>query len=476
MNICMVASEALPYCKSGGLADVVYSLSLALKKLKHEVTIVLPYYETIKDHYPNTKKIGSFFVYMSWRKQLAEIYMREEKGLTYYFIGNDFYFERPQLYGFDDDGERFAFFQLAFRKLLKFVNLKPDIIHVHDWQSGMIPTLIHEQNYDDPFFQDMRFVLTIHNPAFKGMIDRYYLRNFYDLDDSLYDMGKVRFQGMVSTLKSGIIYADKITTVSPTHRNELLVEESGQGLASVLALRTRDFVGILNGIDTKEWNPKTDPLLARNYTKTTVEEGKHLCQADVLRSFRVHWYNRPVYGIVSRLSWQKGIDLVIHGMRKMLKTGANLLILGSGEYEMEKALEDLRREFPETVGIFIGFSNELAHKIYAGSDFFLMPSLFEPCGISQMISERYGTLPIVRKTGGLADTVVGFNGTNEKIADGIVFNDYNDTGLSYALEMSEKIYNDQDLYYKLAKNGMSKDWSWKNSAEEYQKLYQELLK
>jgi len=476
MKIAMFASEANPLAKSGGLADVVFALSKELAREGHEVLIALPYYQSIKAKALKTKKVGTFDVYMSWRHQEAAVYLIEISGVSFYLISNQYYFDRDKLYGYDDDGERFAFFALACRRLLKFIDFKADVVHVHDWQTAMIPCLVKEQNCFDDFYKDMSFVLTIHNPAFKGMIDRYFLNDFYGLSDALYDTGKVRFEGMVSTLKSGIVYADKVTTVSPSHREELLSRDSSQGLDGVLQLRRDDFVGILNGIDTEEWDPKTDKFIKTNYDMTSLESAKAENQSDLLSAFHIRYFGGPVYGIVSRLSWQKGIDILLGSGRKALQNGASLLVLGNGEYELEQKMEALRREFPDTMGIFIGYSNELAHKIYAGCDYFLMPSLFEPCGISQMVAQRYGTLPIVRYTGGLRDTVDGYDGREVKDANGIGFNDYNESGLDYGMALARRLASDRPSYFACAKNAMALDRSWKKSANEYEKLYNALVK
>jgi starch synthase len=477
MKIAMFASESNPLAKTGGLADVVYALSKALAANKaNNVIIALPFYKSMLNKGLNMKNLGSFKVYMSWREQEAKVSEVSFGDVDFYLIGNDYYFGRDKLFGYEDDGERFAFFALACRKLLKFLNFQADIVHVHDWETAMIPCLIKEGCSTDPFYAGMKFVLTIHNPAFKGMIARYFLGDFYNLSDQLYDEGKVRFQGMVSTLKSGIYYADKITTVSPTHRLELLTNEGGQGLNGILELRKDDFIGILNGIDVEEWDPATDTAIAKNFGLANLEEGKHLNQADLLASFHIKWYGGPVYGLVSRLSWQKGIDLVLASGRKALAQGADLVILGNGEYELEQKCEALRRSFPDTCGLYIGYNSDLGHKIYAGSDFFLMPSLFEPCGTSQMIAQRYGTPPIVRYTGGLRDTVRGYDGTNADSADGIGFNDYNETGLDYGLSLAKELYGKQGDYYKIARNAMRLDRSWKRSAAEYERLYKSLAK
>ncbi|MCI1245161.1 MAG: glycogen synthase [Bacilli bacterium] len=477
MKIAMISSESNPLCKSGGLADVVYSLSEQLVHDGHEVIIVLPCYRGIANGTRKLKKVASFTVYMSWRRQAAMVYETTIEGIRFYLIANDYYFDRDKLYGYDDDGERFAFFALASVRLLKKIGFKASIVHVHDWQTAMVPCLAKEKMRDDPFYDGMKFVLTIHNPAFKGMVDRYFLQDFYGLDDSLFDTGKVRFNGMVSTLKSGIVYSDRITTVSPTHREELLRSDSGQGLEGVLNLRRDDFLGILNGIDYEEWNPATDPFIAKNYDAKTLREGKSANQSALLGSFHIKWYGGPVYGFVSRLSWQKGIDLLLPCAERALSKGASMAILGSGEYELEQRFESLRKRYPDTLGLYIGYNEPLAHKIYAGSDFFLMPSLFEPCGLSQMIAQRYGTLPIVRFTGGLSDTVEGYDETKGgEGCDGIGFRNYDEGSLEYAMSLSRKVAKDKNLYYGMAKRAMGIDHSWRSSEKRYVKLYEDLLK
>lgn len=475
MKIAEFASECNPFFKTGGLADVAYALSHTLKELGHEVIVGLPYYKTARLE-ETPEYLGSYDVYLSWRVQEAKIFHLKKAGVDFYFIQNDYYFGRERLYGYDDDGERFAFFSLACRTLLKFLSFRADIVQVHDWQTAMLPCLIKEGLPFDPFYQKMHYVLTIHNPAFKGILDRYFLHDFFGLDDSLYFTGKVRFEGMVSTLKSGIVYADKVTTVSPTHRNELLSPEGGQGLDGVLRFREGDFVGILNGIDTEEWDASKDPFIKASYDLKNRDMAFKENRKDLLESMGLKDADVPVYGIVSRLSWQKGIDLIIDDFYSLLREkDARLVILGSGEYGLEQRAEALRREFSDKVAIYIGYNETLAHKVYAGIDFFLMPSLFEPCGISQMISQRYGALPIVRYTGGLADTVCGYIGSNLETADGIGFNDYNDAGLSYGLNMSLALYGNKEAHQKVIANAMRKDQSWKKSARLYEGLFESLI-
>lgn len=476
MKIAMLSSESNPLIKTGGLADVVYSLSKALSLKGHEVIVALPFYKNIRLNGRKVKEIGSYNVTMSWRHQEARIYLLEESGIRFYLIGNPYYFERDGVYGYPDDNERFAFFALASEALLRFLSFDADIVSCHDWQTAMVPTLVKEAHRFDAIYHNTKFTLTIHNPAFKGFMDRYYLGDYFNLGDDLFDSGKVRFDGMVSTLKSGIVYADKIITVSPTHRKELLNDVGGHNLGSVLRLRVKDFVGILNGIDTDEWDSAKDTKIAAPFDSKTRSSLLALNRKDLLSSFHVQDQKGPVYGLVSRLSWQKGIDLVLNGFNYLLRKNCNLVVLGSGEYDLERRFEDLRSRFPDKCGIYIGYNDALAHKIYAGSDFFLMPSLFEPCGISQMISQRYGSLPIVRYTGGLADTVNGYIGNNAETADGIGFNDYNDSGLGYALGMSESLYKDKDAFQRVQRNAMGLDHSWGRSASLYEDLFYSIAK
>lgn len=484
MKIAMVASESNPLIKSGGLADVVYSLSKELVTMKEEVIIIIPYYHSIKhsSFTHNIEYVCSYDVHMSWRSQKANIFKTVIDGIKFYLVDNDYYFNRTNIYGYQDDGERFAFFTLAVRDLFYSINFKPDIIHSHDWQPGMLAALIKEQNQWDKLFENTKFVFTIHNPAFQGMIGKYFLNNFYNLTDAIYDNGNVRFKDQVSTIKAGIIYADKITTVSPTHRKELLESDFSYGLNDVIKFREWDFVGILNGVDYCEFDPAKDKRIHKNYD---VKDGiSAICDAKkenrkaLMERFGLKDNDNdvPTYGLVSRLTYQKGINLLLDTIEQYLMKGYYFFFLGSGEYELEYRLERLREKYPGNMGIYIGYSNDVAHTIYAGCDFFLMPSLFEPCGIGQMIAERYGTLPIVRRTGGLGDSVSGYNYDNPEKATGIVFNDFNYDGVNYALKVSEELYYNKKNLRKVIKNAMNLDHSWKKSATDYLNIYKDLRK
>ncbi len=479
MKIAMICSEANPLSKTGGLADVTYSLTKELNKMGHDAIIILPLYKKIKEeHFASLKEVTKFDVFMSWRKQYAGVYRLKIGNTQYYLIDNEYYFKRDNLYGYNDDGERFAFFSLASIYALMRIEFIPDIIHVHDWQAGMIPCLIKERfNRESDFFIHTRFCLTIHNPAFKGYLDKYFLNNFFGLSDTLFDNGNVRFDGQVSTLKSAITYADVISTVSPTHRNELLEYSSSHGLNYILKLREQDFVGILNGIDTDFFSPETDPILVTNYTDRSLIGGKSSNKKALLKKMHLPYNkDKPVFAMVTRLTWQKGIELVLHVAKHILDRGAYLIVLGSGEKELEQGLENLRAIYQNNVGIYIGYNEDLAHLIYAGSDFFIMPSLFEPCGLGQMIAMRYGSLPIVRETGGLKDTVEGFKPGVTQKATGFSFVDFNDQGLLYALTLAIDLYFDRkDLIKEMIKNGMREDNGYVKCASAYVELYKKAL-
>ena len=477
MKILMVASESRPFSKTGGLADVTYSLSLELVKMGEEVSIITPFYRSIKNkNYDRAENICSFVISMSWRNQTATIFKIVENGITFYFVDNEHYFGRDHLYGDNDDHEKFAFFALAVREFLYRQNDAPDIVHVHDWHAGMLPCLMREHDHGKWFFRNTKIVVSIHNPAFQGLMDKFVLGDLYGLPDSLFESGKVRLKGAVSSLKTAIVYADKITTVSPNHRYELLTPEGSMGLDGVLSLREYDFVGILNGIDYEEFNPHTDKLIPYPYTSVNFAKNKALNKRALFEQLHIYDYAQPLFSMVSRVTWQKGLDVLFPACEALLQRGCNIILLGSGEYRYEEAMNDLQRRYPNNVAVYIGYNDELAHKIYAASDFFMMPSLFEPCGLGQMIAQRYGTLPIVRYTGGLKDSVIGYDGHNEDCANGYGFNDFTrDAMVNTCLWAYENSAN-QELLNQLKKNAMKTDNSWKKSAKEYLRLYKQIVK
>ena len=478
MKIAMVASEARPFCKTGGLADVVYSLSKELVKMGEDVCIFLPFYDSIRRQISEKalKKAASFKTHMSWRKQNVDVYQLVCEGINYYFIENQQYFERGHIYGDFDDGERFAFFTMAVKQFMLTKRMYPNIIHVHDWQAGMIPCVLRVDDECHEKFAKTKFVFTIHNPAFQGLMPKFTLGDFYNLTDEYYDNGSVRFKDQVSTLKAGIVYANKITTVSPTHHLELLTPEGGMGLDQVLRYREWNFSGILNGIDYLEFNPNEDKQIAKPYTEKNLVSGKKANKEALMNQYGLKNTKGPLFSLVTRITWQKGFDIIFPAVEELIKRGARIFMLGSGESQYEKRWEELRNRYPEQVGIFIGYSDNLAHKVYAASDFFIMPSLFEPCGLGQMIAQRYGTLPIVRRTGGLKDSVICFDGSNAETSNGFGFDAYSIYEMNRTAQYAFDIYENKKILHQLMKNAMVTDNSWLKSTLEYIKLYKALVK
>lgn len=477
MKLMFVSTECAPFIKTGGLGDVIGALPIYLKSKLDDEIVVIPLFKKVREKYfESMELVGQVYFSMSWRKQSARIYKLEQNEVKYYFVENDAYFNRDSIYGGYDEIERYAFFDLASLELLKLIGYHPDIIHVHDWQTAMIPALYKEKYRYMKGYEHIRTMLTIHNPAFQGFCEREALGNLFNLPYYLYDDGIARFGDCVSTLKTGIMYSDYLSTVSPTNAKELLKGDFAYGLEAVLKYRKDDFFGILNGIDYTENNPSKDKLIEANYTFSTLDKkGKN--KADIQKRFSIDVNpKKMLLGVVSRLANQKGINLITNSIPWIVKNNMQLVVLGSGDSELEKSLQYYRDKYPNNVGIYIGFSNELAHRVYAGSDMFLMPSLYEPCGLSQMISQRYGTVPLVREVGGLKDSVDPYN-EYTKTGTGFSFMHYSDEDLRKILYYASNIYfNKKDEWLGIVEQCMKKNNSWTKSASEYLKVYNNLLK
>ncbi len=471
MNILMVASEATPFIKTGGLADVAGSLSKELAKTQ-SVSIILPLYSKVKAKFgKQMAKVASFNVTMSWRKNKATVYSLNQNNVDYYFIDNEQYFNRDNVYGYYDDGERFAFYCLAVAEFIYRKGMKPNIIHTHDWHTGMLACICKETPIYVDYFKNSKFIFTIHNPAFQGLLDPYAIGDLFNLPEEVYTSGKVRFKERISTLKAGIIYSDRITTVSPTHRNELLNPVTSMELDTVLRFREFDFKGILNGIDYVEFNPSKETIIPNQFNAVNYFKQKYLNKEKLFAELNIKNLGKPLFSMVSRVTWQKGMDLAMAAFEEMAKRGCNVIILGSGESKYEEAMQSLRDRYPDRVAVYIGYNDALAHKIYAASDYFLMPSLFEPCGLGQMIAQRYGTLPIVRRTGGLRDSVINFDGSNLETSNGYGFDAFEvDECVRTCAYAYDNWFNLKERK-QLMKNAMQTDNSWKKSAEEYLRLY-----
>ena len=466
-SILMVASEGLPFIKTGGLADVIGSLPLALTEKGHEVKVVMPLYRKIAEKYMDELYFDcEYTVSINYQEVPVRVYSKMVDDVCFFFIQHQGYFERDTLYGYQDDGERFAYFQKAVIEMLNQLNYWPNIIHCHDWHTGMIPCMINA----------IRFVYTIHNLAFQGNFGPEMLDSCLGLPYYLLDNGNVRFDGGISFMKSGILYSDKITTVSPTYSQEILTSQYGEHLEAVLNMRKYDLWGIVNGIDIELWNPKTDPEIPYHFDKVNIKSEKLKDKLALQKELGLD-ENKDVMlvGCVSRLTWQKGFYLLMEQLDALCAAPIQLVILGSGEKQIEQKFRELENGNKGKICFYQGYNESLAHRIYAASDLFLMPSLFEPCGLSQLCSLRYGTLPLVRETGGLKDTVNAYN-EYDKTGNGFSFEKYDSNDLIHTLYYAIDVYyNRKQDWDMLVTNALNSDVSWQNSAKTYCLLYDELL-
>ncbi len=473
-RVLFVAAEGLPFIKSGGLADVVGSLPKALIKRGHDVRVVMPLYKKIATQcHDELELIRQYSVQIKYQEVPVRLLATNVDGVEYYFIEHQGYFERDGMYGYEDDGERFAYFQKAVMEMLNQLDYFPEIINCHDWHTGMIPAMLKENYSVDWRYSGIKTVYTIHNLAYQGNFGKEMLEPCLGLSNYLFDCGAVKFDTGISFMKSGIVYADRVSTVSPTYSHEIMTPEFGEHLEGILQMRGANLSGITNGIDTEVWNPESDKLLANNYSVKNVLTDKVANKTALQESLGLE-VNPEVMliGVVSRLTSQKGLDLVASQMHEIVQMPIQLVILGSGDADLEATFRDVENGNKGKVVFYKGYNEELAHQIYAACDAFLMPSKFEPCGISQLISMRYGTLPIVRETGGLKDTV---NPYNEFTGEG--------NGFSFAkfdgYDMKEAIwraiatyYDNPDAYHQLMINAMNTDVSWDRSALDYSNMYE----
>ena len=476
MKILFAAAEGLPYIKSGGLADVIGSLPKILMKKRVDVRVVLPLYLKMAQHERDDfEKIGSAPIHSGMINTVATYYKKETEGITYYFIEHQGYFEREGLYGYTDDGERFTFFQKAILEMLSIINFYPDILHCHDWHTGMIPVLCKTHYADVAKMQKIRFVYTIHNLIFQGNFPKEMMSDCLALPWDLYHDGSLRFYEGISFMKAGILYADKITTVSPTYAQEIFSPYFGEDMQDVLRLRQDDLSGIVNGIDIECWNPMTDFLLEQNYDGKTYHAGKAANKKRLQSELGLREDPEVIMiGIVSRLTSQKGLQLVVEKMHDLMSMDVQLVVLGTGEKQIEHDMRMMENRYHRRAVYYCGYNEDLAHHIYAGSDLFLMPSYFEPCGISQLIAMRYGTLPLVRETGGLKDTVQPYNQYTQE-GNGFSFYAINGDDMLNSIRYAmDTYYYSRAEFDAMIKRAMKTDVSWKRSAEKYLDLYKSL--
>lgn len=473
MKILFVASEGLPFSKTGGLADVVEALPKALVAMGHEVAIVLPRYRGTK---ASTIVMPSLTVPLGAGLRFPAIADGTlVEGVRYYFVDDPEFFDRPQLYGetgkdYADNAERFAEFCRCAIEIAKHV-WRPDVIHCHDWQSALVPVLLRTQYANDPLLRAVSVVFTIHNMGYLGLFPRGTLAKI-GLPDSLFDLKALEFFGDISLLKGGLVFSDYLTTVSRKYAEEIQTPEYGCGLDGVVRMRAANLRGILNGVDYSQWNPETDTFIAAHYSAKNLAP-KRICKKDLLAQFRLPAENmsRALLGIVSRFADQKGFDLIAEKSAAILKEDVALVALGNGEPKYEQLFRDLAAAHPGRVAVKIAYDNAIAHKIEAGADIFVMPSRYEPCGLNQIYSLRYGTVPVVRATGGLDDTIEQFDVEHGK-GTGFKFTPYTGEAFGSCVHQAVDIYRHERIWQRIQLNGMAKDFSWKASASEYVQLYE----
>lgn len=468
MKILFAASEGLPFIASGGLADVAGSLPVALRANKHDCRVVLPLYGDMKPemreklHY-----ICDFTVELAWRRQYCGIFEASAGGVTYYFIDNEYYFRRHGLYGFFDDGERFAFFSKAIVDMLRHIDFKPDILHCNDWQTALVPVYLNCYYRGDLLYRDIRTVFTIHNIQYQGQYGKEMISDVLGLPQ-----GYVEYDDCCNLMKGAIVQSDIVSTVSPTYAREILDEWYAHGMDRLLRENCWKLRGILNGIDTVGYDPATDRNIYKNYSagdpagkavnKQQLQRDMGLCQSgDIM-----------VIGLITRLVSHKGLDLVKYIFPKIIEEGMAVVILGSGDYMYESFFQEMAATYPDKVAVRLGFIPDLARKIYAGADVLLMPSKSEPCGLAQMVACRYGTIPVVRKTGGLADSIIDLGDPN---GCGYTFQSYNAHDMFGAIKRAQGLYYNKPEWERAIHQAMTADFSWQKSAGEYIKMYEELM-
>ncbi len=492
MKIILASSEIVPFAKTGGLADVCGALPCELEKLGHEVSVFMPMYRSVKEN-----RSGKFEIEETHQRLEIPVGNYVEEGslarttipgsnVTLWLIRHDEYFDRGGLYGengqdYHDNCERFTFFCRSVMESIRILDLKPDLIHVNDWQTGLIPALLKAEYHHNPVYENIASLMTVHNLAYQGSFDAEKM-SVTGLDWKHFNYQEMEFYNRLNLLKTGLVFADAINTVSPTYAREIQTSEQGCGLESVLQHRAADVSGIINGIDGSDWNPAVDDLISHKFDLDSWPAGKAACKAVLQKFGRLHENpDVPLIGIVGRLATQKGWSLILPVMRRWLEdpnNHAQWIVLGTGDPDYHVVLSTLQQRHAGKLSVTLDFSNQLAHQIEAGIDIFVMPSEYEPCGLNQMYSMAYGTIPVVRKTGGLADTVTDAsletlgNGTT----NGFSFTDFSPEALEHTLHRATRMYyEDKECWRQLVNKGMSQDWSWTASAKAYEALYKRLV-
>jgi starch synthase len=476
MQILLASSEVHPFSKTGGLADMVGALGKSLAHAGHETRIVTPLYRGIREKYPQIRRVDwGFDLPLGARRVQAELWSLEiENGPMVYFIHQPGFYQRAGLYqendiSYPDNAERFIFFSKCIAHLVRYLPWRPDVVHINDWQTGLVPALMLQQRRAEGWGNPPPTCLTIHNLAYQGIFapGAFALTN---LPRELFTVEGAEFYGQLNCLKAGIAFADAITTVSPRYAREIMTEEFGCALDGLLRQRQNRLFGILNGVDHEEWNPATDPLLPQTFSARRLA-GKTACKLALQNEMDLpENADTPLFGTISRLAEQKGVNIQLGALEEMLSTDIQFVQLGSGSSAYERGYYELARRFPSKVAVRVGYDEGLAHRIEAGCDFYLMPSRFEPSGLNQMYSLCYGTIPIVRAVGGLDDSVIDFSQDAAR-ANGIKFHEYSSRALAKAIRKALALYQHPDLLQGFRRNAMKSDFSWDQTVGEYLKVY-----
>ena len=471
MKILMVSSEVEPFAKTGGLGDVVGSLPKALNDLDMDCRVIMPLYSKIANKFKEKMKyLGYIYINVGWRHQYCGVFTLKYQDVFYYFIDNEFYYNRESLYD-EMDLEKFAFLDLAAFEVAKYVKFKPDVIHAHDWHTGAIAALLHDCYRHQDFFKNTKTVYTIHNLAYQGVYSKDQVLDMLPLD-----YYKYQNTNTINLMALGIQYSDKVTTVSPNYAKEILTSQYGEGLQGLLTWESEKLMGILNGIDEVSYSCLHDKLIYENFEKENYQIGKAKNKKALLEELGFETNSSmevPLISIISRLASQKGMDLVLQIIDRLLENDVRVVLLGSGDKSLEKAFEDVSNRKKDKFKAVLKFDNTLAHKIYASSDLFLMPSAFEPCGLAQMICLQYGTLPLVRSCGGLKDSIEPFN-EYTLTGNGFSFDNYNAEDFYNTIVYALSIYQRKELWDKIVENGFKCDFSWLKSAIKYKVMYEQL--
>lgn len=477
MKILYAASEAVPFCKTGGLADVAGSLPAALAAQGADVAVVLPLYQKVKEKFSDQLHFECYdYVDLAWRHSYCGLFSMERDGVTWYFLDNEQYFRRPELYGYMDDGERFGFFSRAVVRMLPHLRFRPEVIHCNDWQTALVPVYMLEERYHVPELANTKTVFTIHNIEYQGRYGDQVLEDVIGLDRSYLNEGMLGYYKDVNLMKGAIMASNFVTTVSPTYAQELRLPFYAHGLAGVINEQSGKLQGILNGIDTQLYDPAATSGLAANFSARSLVKGKAECKLALQRAVGLEENaDVPIIACISRLVGHKGFSLVTDALHEIMAMNVQMVVLGTGDWQYEAAFREAQVQYPGRFAAQITYSAPLSTAIYAGADLFLMPSVSEPCGLSQMIAMRYGTVPIVRETGGLKDTVTPYN-KFEGTGRGFTFSDINAHDMVWVLREAVDLYfNNKKAWRGIQKEDMTADFSWNSSARQYLEIYQRIL-